>query len=554
MMRSLRWWRASWVLAVGALAAQWIYASSKEIDDRAHDRYSGDVRSTLARDARLNEQVMQARQSLVTHYDGLARTASELRETHTRLAEPPAFLDATSAAAVRAAASDAEQSRADKIRIVESFKSENAIFRNSARYFPVAARDLRDRLETMGLTVEGGLVNELLLSVVEYVQVSGPIEAERAAKARAAMDAASLPSALSSDKAVVLLHANSLETHAHRVAALTQAVLTAPTVEASEKLETVYDAGVASARDDANRRRTFMALTLLGIAVLLAADIILRLRRTARFEHETAKKLAAANVALMRDKEREMELSELKGRFVTMTSHEFRTPLSVILSSTELLEAYGERWAPAKRSDHYGRVKTAVGTMRELLDAVLVIGRSDAGRLECNPGPLDITRFIREAVDAVESTTMRHEFRLVVPENFPPANIDEKLAVHVVTNLLSNAVKYSPAGGPVDVEARAEGEDLVLVVGDRGIGISDADRARLFESFHRGKNVGNIPGTGLGLAVVKRAVTAHGGSISVVSAEGEGTTFTVRLPVFVDAAQVQRIDESLFAEAEPNAV
>lgn len=229
----------------------------------------------------------------------------------------------------------------------------------------------------------------------------------------------------------------------------------------------------------------------------------------------------------------------------------------MILSSTELLEAYGEKWQPSKRSDHYARIKTAVTTMRDLMDAVLVIGKSDAGKLECKPAPLDVGRFLRESIDAVATTTMRHDFRVDIADELPAAEMDEKLAAHVLSNLLSNAVKYSPAGGPIDVRARAEGRDLVVEIRDRGIGIGKEDLERLFESFHRGKNVSTIPGTGLGLAMVKRAALAHGGSVSVESVEGEGTTFTVRLPVFVDNGQStndQRADTSTASGASAKGV
>ncbi len=219
-----------------------------------------------------------------------------------------------------------------------------------------------------------------------------------------------------------------------------------------------------------------------------------------------------------------------------MTSHEFRTPLAVILSSTELLEAYGDRWTPAKKSDHFARVKSAVGTMKGLLDAVLVIGKSDAGKLEFSPSPLLVDRFVREATAAFAATIgEKHPLRVEIEPDLPEAFADEKLLAHVLSNLLSNAVKYSPAGGPVDVSARRDDDCLVLEVRDRGIGIGEADRARLFESFHRGSNVGDIPGTGLGLAVVERAAVAHGGSVDLRSNEGEGTTFVVRLRAFTDA-------------------
>ncbi len=527
--------RVLWLLGAGAFLAQWAYAERAGVDARAHDQYTRRIRSLPALDARLNEQVMQSRQALVTHYDDLSATVFRLRETHARLAEPPQFVPGEHAAELRTGVKTSAAALADKVRVVEAFKAENAILRNSSRFFPVAARELRERLLARAETTPlAASVNELLVEVLHYKQLPSAPQLAKAEEAAAALEKAAFPADLARDRDVVLLHARTLLVRSGKVARLTNEVLTLPVAKAFEEVDAAYGRGLRAAEIAADRRRGLMFATVLGIVALMAADFVQRFRRAARAERETAEKLAQANAALLREKEREAELSDLKGRFVSMTSHEFRTPLAVILSSTELLEAYGERWQATKRSDHYTRIKTAVGTMRELLDAVLVIGRSDAGRLDCRPAPLDVVRFLREAIDAVASTSLRHDFRTHIDEPLPSAEIDEKLASHVITNLLSNAVKYSPAGGPIDVHVRPEKRDLVMEVKDRGIGITKADLGSLFESFHRGRNVGTIPGTGLGLAVVKRAVDAHGGSIDVRSEEGEGTTFTVRLPVFPD--------------------
>ncbi len=525
--------RALWISGVVAFAAQWVYAERTRVDGREHDQYLHDVRSLQALDARLNEQVMQSRQALVTHYDDLARTVTLLREVHARLDAPPRFLPPADAEQVKVAVLASADALAEKARLVERFKSENAVLRNSSRFFPVAAQELRDRLRSdRDAALLAPVVNELLLAILHCVQLPSVEARERARSAIEALENAPLPEPFVRDEGVVLVHARTLLDRSPKVLDLTNAVLGMRTDAAAQAVDETYARGLGAATASANQRSGFMFATLVTVVALMAAEFVQRYRRVARVERETAEKLALANEALRREKERETELSDLKTRFVSMTSHEFRTPLAVILSSAELLEAYGERWPPTKRSDHYARIKTSVGTMRELLDAVLVIGKSEAGKLECKPGPLDLARFIRESVEAVASTSLRHELRMELAEPFPEARIDEKLAVHVLTNLLSNAVKYSPAGGVVNVRAKAAGRDLVLEVADRGIGIAEEDLARLFESFHRGRNVGTIPGTGLGLAVVKRAVSAHGGSIDVRSEEGEGTTFLVRLPVF----------------------
>lgn len=138
--------RALWLSGVVAFAGQWVYAERERVEGPEHDRYVHDVRSLQALDARLNEQVMQSRQALVTHYDDLARTVTLLRQVHGRLERTPHFLPAANAEAIRAAAKASSEALAEKVRLVESFKSQNAVLRNSSRFFPVAAQELRDRL------------------------------------------------------------------------------------------------------------------------------------------------------------------------------------------------------------------------------------------------------------------------------------------------------------------------------------------------------------------------------------------------------------------------
>jgi signal transduction histidine kinase len=163
---------------------------------------------------------------------------------------------------------------------------------------------------------------------------------------------------------------------------------------------------------------------------------------------------------------------------------------------------------------------------------VLVIGRADMNKLEKHPARLDMGKYCRDLCDTVQPTLgKRHELQVKIADDFGDAFVDVKLLNHILTNLLSNAVKYSPEGGTVMFEATREGGDAIFVVADQGIGIREADLERLFESFHRGSNVGVISGTGLGLAVVKRSVVAHGGSLDVKTKEGEGTTFTVRVHI-----------------------
>jgi PAS domain S-box-containing protein len=246
----------------------------------------------------------------------------------------------------------------------------------------------------------------------------------------------------------------------------------------------------------------------------------------------TQRKQAEEDVRASLEKQR--ELNQLKARFITMASHEFRTPLATILSSTELLEHYIDRLPANDRADLFRSIGQAVRRMTSMLEDILIIGRDEAERAEFNPQPTVLVPFFERLVEEVRTAT--HDSYgssnpvLVNLRDLPDrANVDEKLLRHIFGNLLSNAIKYSPEKTPVEFSARGRDGNLEFTVRDQGIGIPGNDLPRLFESFHRAQNVGNIPGTGLGLAIVKRSVVLHGGSISVDSTPGKGTCFTVKL-------------------------
>jgi len=233
--------------------------------------------------------------------------------------------------------------------------------------------------------------------------------------------------------------------------------------------------------------------------------------------------------------EKQKELNLLKSRFVSMTSHEFRTPLAAILSSAELLRHYSDRMPPEEKEELFESIEASIGRMTQMLDNILIIGRADADRLEFKPMPVRIGDLVDALSSEVRSAVVADgreipEFVVSVEADTESLWLDEKLVRHILGNLLSNAFKYSPAGGIVRFGTRMEGGFLTFTVADQGIGIPQDELHRLFESFHRANNVGNIPGTGLGLAIVKKAVDAHGGNIDVESTVGAGTRFTVTLP------------------------
>lgn len=252
------------------------------------------------------------------------------------------------------------------------------------------------------------------------------------------------------------------------------------------------------------------------------------------FQDVTERKQAEADIHSALEKEK--QLGELKSRFVAMTSHEFRTPLTTILSSSELLELYSHKWSEEKKLNHLRRIQVAVKQMTSLLNDVLLVGKASAGKLEFHPMPLDLVKFCRDLVEEMKLTSVAHQIAFVTQavctsSQCVAACMDEKLLRHIFSNLLSNAIKYSPQGSTIDFSLVFQQEYAVFQVTDRGIGIPIADQDKLFDSFHRASNVGTISGTGLGLAIVKKSVDLHGGNITVKSDVGVGTTITVNLPV-----------------------
>jgi PAS domain S-box-containing protein len=240
-----------------------------------------------------------------------------------------------------------------------------------------------------------------------------------------------------------------------------------------------------------------------------------------------------AEVEILKTLAREKELSQLKSNFVSMVSHEFRTPLGIIQSSAELLRDFYQKMQADERDEQLESISRNTRRMAGMMEEVLLLGRLDAGKLDFQPTPLDLNGFCRRVVDEVLSATNRRCVIGLSLSSIPSeAEADERLLAHIFTNLLSNAAKYSAPGATVDFAVKREGQDAVCVVRDRGIGISENDQQQLFKAFHRGENVGTRAGTGLGLVLVKRCVELHGGSVQLKSTIDEGTTVTVKLPVF----------------------
>lgn len=234
---------------------------------------------------------------------------------------------------------------------------------------------------------------------------------------------------------------------------------------------------------------------------------------------------------IRRNLEQERELGELKLRFFSMASHEFRTPLSTILISAQLLESSSPNWTQEKKVKNLHRIQSAAKTMTQLLTDILTLTRAESGKLEFKPERLDLDKFCNDLVEEVELSSRAQQSIFFISHcSGQNCYLDEKLLRSILSNLLSNAVKYSREDSHIYFTLDCELDKIIFEIQDQGIGISTEDQEKLFESFHRGQNVGDVPGTGLGLAVVKKCVDLQGGSITVQSKVGVGTTFTVTLP------------------------
>lgn len=227
---------------------------------------------------------------------------------------------------------------------------------------------------------------------------------------------------------------------------------------------------------------------------------------------------------------KEKELNEIKSRFVSMASHEFRTPLSTILSSASLIGRYQQSEEQPQRDKHISRVKDAVKHLNDLLEDFLSFGKLEEGKVETQVNLVNIHHLILEVVEELRPTLKEGQFFETQLLSKPEFFTDKRLIKHVMINLLSNAIKFSEAGKPIHILAEDIGGKLAIHVKDEGIGIAPEDQQYLFDSFFRARNAFNIQGTGLGLHIVKRYIGLLNGEITVESALNMGTQISVSIP------------------------
>lgn len=245
---------------------------------------------------------------------------------------------------------------------------------------------------------------------------------------------------------------------------------------------------------------------------------------------EALTRLETSQQELSEALDKERQLNEIKSRFVSMASHEFRTPLSAVLSSASLLGKYTTTEQQPNREKHINRIRESVKHLNNLLEDFLSLGRLDEGKVGADLQCCNLPENIRDTIDEVRGLVK--EGQEIIYEHEGPESIvtDPRLLKNIMINLISNGVKFSDHDGRIQVKSRVANHRATIEVKDDGIGIPEEDQQHLFSSFFRGRNAQNIQGTGLGLHIVKRYTDLLGGSIGLQSAVGSGTTITLSIP------------------------
>ena len=247
---------------------------------------------------------------------------------------------------------------------------------------------------------------------------------------------------------------------------------------------------------------------------------------------DTNERLRRENEEIRRALAEEKKLSQKRVQLIPMLVHELVSPLNVISFATSLLKRRSTQWTEEKKQAYLDRIQTALQQLGELMDGVLLIGRAEAKKLTFETIKVDLEGFCRDLATQLQLNDKNgHIIYFSSRGDCSTICIDRKWLQPILVNLLSNAIKYSPADSTIDLVVSCEDEKVIFQIQDKGIGIPEADRQKLFEPFCRGRNVGGIAGNGLGLTIVKKLVDLHNGRIEVASEVGVGTTFTVVLPV-----------------------
>ena len=258
-----------------------------------------------------------------------------------------------------------------------------------------------------------------------------------------------------------------------------------------------------------------------------SAELEKQVRNRTMILEEAIQELEKTKSELYSALEKEKELNELKSRFVSMASHEFRTPLATILSSLSLVKQYGDLDEKDKQLKHINRIKSSINDLTDILNDFLSVSKLEEGRVDCNPEFFEIKAFMEDTIKEIQVICKEGQCINYQHSGDGRAFLDKRLLKNILLNLVSNAIKFSPNGKVIEVSTMVKPSSILLQVTDYGIGIPQQDQKHLFERFFRGHNATNIQGTGLGLNIIAKYAELMQGKVDFRSVENQGTTFTI---------------------------
>ena len=264
---------------------------------------------------------------------------------------------------------------------------------------------------------------------------------------------------------------------------------------------------------------------------LLNTDLEIKVEQRTTILKEALQRLEESQNELNQALDKERQLNEIKGRFVSMASHEFRTPLSTVLSSASLIEKYTGTDDQEKRTRHLDKIKNSVKHLNNLLEDFLSLGKLDEGKIGIHLHEFDLEELFHDTVEEMKPQLkpgQKFIFETKIPHLITS---DKNLIRNILFNLFSNAIKFSESSTSIHISSILKDNLACISILDEGIGISEEDKAHLFSSFFRGRNVVNIQGTGLGLHIVKKYIDLLGGSITLDSTLGKGTKIVFTIPI-----------------------
>ena len=246
-----------------------------------------------------------------------------------------------------------------------------------------------------------------------------------------------------------------------------------------------------------------------------------------RANEELEERVAQRTQELSQANRQLKQLNEVRSRFVGMVCHEFRNPLNNISFLVSSLRRYYRQLSANKKNEYLLDIKANIDRMTQMTDELLVISKIDSESIDLDLEWIDVVEFCQQIITKFEQIHIESKIKFNYTPKKIKAKLDKRLLRSIIINLLSNAVKYSPEKSDINLSLKTESDRLVVTIKDQGIGIPNGDKARIFEPFHRGKNVSNIPGTGLGLHIVKKFVNILDGKIKITSQVNKGTKVEV---------------------------